>query len=45
MIKARTVAIGCGSHPLNDYVQQERKYLRTMLQPFTYRQYIDFSAI
>jgi [glutamine synthetase] adenylyltransferase / [glutamine synthetase]-adenylyl-L-tyrosine phosphorylase len=29
----------------DDYIKRERKYLRTMLQPFTYRQYIDFSAI
>lgn len=45
MIKARTVACVCGDHENNEYVKRERTYLRSMLQPFTYRQYIDFSAI
>jgi glutamate-ammonia-ligase adenylyltransferase len=45
MIKARTVAAAQGSINIDDYIKGERKYLRTMLQPFTYRQYIDFSAI
>lgn len=45
MIKARTVAAAVGSVNNQDYIKVERKYLRTMLQPFTYRQYIDFSAI
>ncbi len=45
MIKARTVAAAVGSVDNQDYIKSERKYLRTMLQPFTYRQYIDFSAI
>lgn len=40
MIKARTVAMAGGEQQL-----QARKQLRQMLQPFTYRQYIDFSAI
>ncbi len=50
MIKARTVAIATCLEKRNDshyknLIQQERKYLRSLLQPFTYRQYIDFSAI
>lgn len=45
MIKARTVAAAQGSIVIDDYIKAEKKYLRTMLQPFTYRQYIDFSAI
>ncbi len=50
MIKARTVAaavgaVQYGSGQNDDYIKSEKKYLRTMLQPFTYRQYIDFSAI
>ena len=45
MIKARTVAAAQGSINIDDYIKSEKKYLRTMLQPFTYRQYIDFSAI
>ena len=45
MIKARTVAAALGSINIDEYIKGERKYLRTMLQPFTYRQYIDFSAI
>ncbi|MET0356708.1 MAG: bifunctional [glutamate--ammonia ligase]-adenylyl-L-tyrosine phosphorylase/[glutamate--ammonia-ligase] adenylyltransferase [Cellvibrio sp.] len=49
MIKARTVAAAYGDVQNTDqieaYIKQERKYLRTMLRPFTYRQYIDFSAI
>ncbi|RYZ78101.1 MAG: bifunctional glutamine synthetase adenylyltransferase/deadenyltransferase, partial [Moraxellaceae bacterium] len=50
MIKARTVAAAVGAAQTNDaqmddYIKKERKYLRTMLRPFTYRQYIDFSAI
>jgi len=50
MIKARTVAAAQGSGKqgtanIDDYIKSERKYLRTMLRPFTYRQYIDFSAI
>src|SRR5690606_23418709 len=40
MIKARTVAMAGGSNQ-----EQSRKQLRDMLQPFTYRQYIDFSVI
>lgn len=40
MIKARTVAMAGGEHQ-----EQARNTLRKMLQPFTYRQYIDFSAI
>jgi glutamate-ammonia-ligase adenylyltransferase len=46
MIKARTVA-AASSETVNsvDYIKRERKYLRTMLRPFTYRKYIDFSAI
>jgi [glutamine synthetase] adenylyltransferase / [glutamine synthetase]-adenylyl-L-tyrosine phosphorylase len=40
MIKARTVAMAGGENQV-----QARKTLRKMLQPFTYRQYIDFSAI
>ncbi|RYY04816.1 MAG: bifunctional [glutamate--ammonia ligase]-adenylyl-L-tyrosine phosphorylase/[glutamate--ammonia-ligase] adenylyltransferase [Gammaproteobacteria bacterium] len=46
MIKARTVA-AASSETVDgiDYIKRERKYLRTMLRPFTYRQYIDFSAI
>ena len=40
MIKARTVAMAGGEEQ-----KQARKQLREMLQPFTYRQYIDFSAI
>ncbi|PUA28313.1 MAG: bifunctional glutamine synthetase adenylyltransferase/deadenyltransferase [Cellvibrio sp. 79] len=40
MIKARTVAMAGGENQ-----EQARKVLRKMLQPFTYRQYIDFSAI
>ncbi|QEY17111.1 bifunctional [glutamate--ammonia ligase]-adenylyl-L-tyrosine phosphorylase/[glutamate--ammonia-ligase] adenylyltransferase [Cellvibrio sp. KY-GH-1] len=40
MIKARTVAMAGGEQQ-----EQARKTLRKMLQPFTYRQYIDFSAI
>lgn len=40
MIKARTVATAGGEKPI-----AARKLLRQMLQPFTYRQYIDFSAI
>lgn len=40
MIKARTVAMAGGEHH-----QQARNTLRKLLQPFTYRQYIDFSAI
>ncbi len=42
MIKARTVAAVGG---VDDYVKQVRVQLRKLLQPFTYRQYIDFSAI
>ncbi|MES2674312.1 MAG: bifunctional [glutamate--ammonia ligase]-adenylyl-L-tyrosine phosphorylase/[glutamate--ammonia-ligase] adenylyltransferase [Pseudomonadota bacterium] len=42
MIKARTVAAVGGD---TDYVKRIRGQLRTLLQPFTYRQYIDFSAI
>lgn len=45
MIKARTVAAAVGTSHSDDYVKNEKKYLRTMLRPFTYRQYIDFSAI
>ena len=50
MIKARTVATVSGNHAWDDankesYISHERAYLRTMLQPFTYRQYIDFSVI
>jgi glutamate-ammonia-ligase adenylyltransferase len=46
MIKARTVAAASSdSVDSIDYIKRERKYLRTMLRPFTYRQYIDFSAI
>jgi len=45
MIKARTVAAAVGSVQSDDYIKNEKKYLRTMLRPFTYRQYIDFSAI
>jgi len=45
MIKARTVAAVYGNYSNDDYIKRERKYLRTMLRPFTYRQYIDFSAI
>jgi [glutamine synthetase] adenylyltransferase / [glutamine synthetase]-adenylyl-L-tyrosine phosphorylase len=42
MIKARTVAVvGVDL----DYAKQVRGQLRNMLQPFTYRQYVDFSAI
>ncbi|WP_331344750.1 bifunctional [glutamate--ammonia ligase]-adenylyl-L-tyrosine phosphorylase/[glutamate--ammonia-ligase] adenylyltransferase [Cellvibrio sp. UBA7661] len=40
MIKARTVAMAGGERQ-----KQVRAMLREMLQPFTYRQYIDFSAI
>ena len=40
MIKARTVAMAGGEGQI-----AARKLLRKMLQPFTYRQYIDFSAI
>lgn len=40
MIKARTVAMAGGERQ-----KHARKILREMLQPFTYRQYIDFSAI
>ncbi|WP_049631662.1 bifunctional [glutamate--ammonia ligase]-adenylyl-L-tyrosine phosphorylase/[glutamate--ammonia-ligase] adenylyltransferase [Cellvibrio sp. pealriver] len=40
MIKARTVAMAGGENQ-----KAARKTLREMLQPFTYRQYIDFSAI
>lgn len=40
MIKARTVAMAGGE--CHDHARQ---VLRDMLQPFTYRQYIDFSAI
>ncbi len=40
MIKARTVAMVGGERQLH-----ARKQLRQLLQPFTYRQYIDFSAI
>jgi [glutamine synthetase] adenylyltransferase / [glutamine synthetase]-adenylyl-L-tyrosine phosphorylase len=42
MIKARTVAAVGGD---TDYVKRIRGQLRKLLQPFTYRQYIDFSAI
>ncbi|HWV15930.1 MAG TPA: bifunctional [glutamate--ammonia ligase]-adenylyl-L-tyrosine phosphorylase/[glutamate--ammonia-ligase] adenylyltransferase [Cellvibrio sp.] len=47
MIKARTVAAASGRHLWDNqaYIARERAYLRTMLQPFTYRQYIDFSVI
>jgi len=50
MIKARTVTTVSGNHVWDDakkesYINHERAYLRTMLQPFTYRQYIDFSVI
>jgi len=45
MIKARTVAAACGSVENDAYSKRERQYLRSMLRPFTYRQYIDFSAI
>ncbi len=45
MIKARTVAAAVGTCFSEDYIKAEKKYLRTMLRPFTYRQYIDFSAI
>ncbi|RYY76705.1 MAG: bifunctional [glutamate--ammonia ligase]-adenylyl-L-tyrosine phosphorylase/[glutamate--ammonia-ligase] adenylyltransferase [Gammaproteobacteria bacterium] len=45
MIKARTVAAVFGNYSNDEYIKRERKYLRTMLRPFTYRQYIDFSAI
>jgi glutamate-ammonia-ligase adenylyltransferase len=45
MIKARAVAAAVGSMHSVDYINNEKKYLRTMLRPFTYRQYIDFSAI
>ncbi len=43
MIKARTVAMVGG----RDEAQRQayRKQLRQLLQPFTYRQYIDYSAI
>jgi len=40
MIKARTVAMAGGEQQ-----SQARQQLRHLLQPFTYRQYIDFSAI
>lgn len=40
MIKARTVAMAGG-----DNHSHARNVLRKLLQPFTYRQYIDFSAI
>ena len=40
MIKARTVAMAGGEGQI-----AARKLLGKMLQPFTYRQYIDFSAI
>jgi glutamate-ammonia-ligase adenylyltransferase len=43
MIKARTVAMVGGES--EEHRQKSRKQLRKMLQPFTYRQYIDFSAI
>lgn len=36
---------GKASNDKESYVVHERAYLRTMLQPFTYRQYIDFSVI
>jgi [glutamine synthetase] adenylyltransferase / [glutamine synthetase]-adenylyl-L-tyrosine phosphorylase len=42
MIKARTVATIGGDA---DYVKHMREQLRNMLQPFTYRRYLDFSAI
>ena len=43
MIKARTVAMVGGEN--EEHRQKSRKQLRKMLQPFTYRQYIDFTAI
>ncbi len=42
MIKARTVAAAGGDI---QYVKSVRQQLRKLLQPFTYRHYIDFSAI
>jgi [glutamine synthetase] adenylyltransferase / [glutamine synthetase]-adenylyl-L-tyrosine phosphorylase len=42
MIKARTVAAIGGDA---DYIKRMRKQLRNLLQPFTYRRYVDFSAI
>ena len=50
MIKARTVAVVLGADaPEGDaaaaYAKKMRIQLRKLLQPFTYRQYIDFSAI
>jgi [glutamine synthetase] adenylyltransferase / [glutamine synthetase]-adenylyl-L-tyrosine phosphorylase len=50
MIKARTVAVALGADaPVGDaaaaYAKKMRIKLRKLLQPFTYRQYIDFSAI
>lgn len=45
MIKARRVAFAYGKDGDEHYAEQVRVQLRTMLRPFTYRQYIDFSAI
>jgi len=45
MIKARRVAFAYGESGDAHYAEQVRVYLRKLLQPFTYRQYIDFSAI
>ena len=43
MIKARTVAMVGGEGTVQR--ERARQQLRSLLQPFTYRQYIDFSAI
>lgn len=45
MIKARRVAFAVGEGVNETYSEAVKKELRTMLQPFTYRQYIDYSAI
>lgn len=45
MIKARRVAFAYGSGGDEFYAEQVRVQLRTLLAPFTYRQYIDFGAI
>lgn len=45
MIKARRVAFAYGDGGDEAYAEQVRVQLRTLLAPFTYRQYIDFGAI
>jgi [glutamine synthetase] adenylyltransferase / [glutamine synthetase]-adenylyl-L-tyrosine phosphorylase len=45
MIKARSVAIVGGANQEKEEMKKARAELRNLLQPFTYRQYIDFSAI